>query len=207
VKVTLVEDDPTIFSLFLTWLVTGSLQNAVEYQQMTASSDSVKDEEQTVFRKDQFLLLCKCWVLGDSLQADRFCNSVIDILIEHCKNTWQDPSGVDIEVPGSSNEEVSYVFKNTTDNSPLRRIILHIFINAGPNVDLNLLERDMPGVPDFYRELAVLATAAYNGKKVIFPWQRDSCNYHKHKDQPKAYSCNSIVCLHYFTIKFATANG
>lgn len=72
------EEDPIIFSLFLTWLVTGDLTKASEYVRVDRADPSeIKSERHDA----QFMQFLQAYVLGDVLQAEDFCNWVMDFMV------------------------------------------------------------------------------------------------------------------------------
>jgi hypothetical protein len=76
-EVTLKEEDPVIFAIFIAWLVTGKIENSAELIEITATD---KNEGKSSFQKQSFQL-GKCYVLGDYVQAPSFQNAVMDLLV------------------------------------------------------------------------------------------------------------------------------
>jgi hypothetical protein len=78
--VVLEEDDPSILSIFLTWLVSGDIEKAPSLRRDPAPQDEEVDSDE-----DYIQQLLKSYVLGDFLQAEDFQNSVMDLLVLRCK--------------------------------------------------------------------------------------------------------------------------
>lgn len=77
--VTLEEDEPVIFSIFLTWVITGSLEKSLDLIQPCLELPVTIENKLKAI--DQSGQLCECWVLGDVLDSEGFKNSTIDVLI------------------------------------------------------------------------------------------------------------------------------
>ena len=86
------EDDPDAFGSFVRWMYTG------EYEQQTCP---------TVIKS------AKAWILGDKLGATAFKNSIIQHLIDGCKNQWIEP------------RDLRYVYAHTAAGSKLQLYFAH----------------------------------------------------------------------------------
>lgn len=120
--VELAEDDPTIVSLFLTWLAT-DIKLAIDY---VAHTREGSDDEQLARLKVQFRQLAGCYIFGDKVQALDFCNYIMDWILFVCSEISElhdclTPFWVD-------NCDISYGFCNTVESSPLRLRVINIFL-------------------------------------------------------------------------------
>ncbi|KAH9220682.1 hypothetical protein DL95DRAFT_479405 [Leptodontidium sp. 2 PMI_412] len=80
----LVEDDPTLFAIFLSWLATGDIESCSEFLEVAAPPHSeVKLIEQTYAQWEQ---LRRCYNLGNFLLAPPFKNAAVNLLIETSKS-------------------------------------------------------------------------------------------------------------------------
>ena len=122
--VRLPEDQPPIFDLFLQWLYTGDVP--------VTSSDAYLDWSESA----------ALYVLAEKLQISELKNAVIDQWI--CKNKATDEYPIGI---------VAYVYTNTLDSSPLRRLVVEMVacvITSEP-----LLLRNNELLPEFLLDLSV----------------------------------------------------
>lgn len=189
--------DPVTFSIFLSWLLTGSLNNTSELVDITgyvmknvfdtghkASQDSTK----------RLLQLCQCYILGDYLGAEDFRNAVIDQLISDAQEgefNFVRHAALDADI-------ISYVFANTSILSPLRTLFVDIFSTCAelPKKG-DRVPADSPGIADFWFEVAMAALRSSREQKAYLeePWKRNSicCYFHEHKDKGKNYDCGASV--------------
>lgn len=173
IQVTLTEDQPEIVALLLTWLITGSFEDAAEY----ASPDIAKGEPQV-------LQLFKTWVFGDVIGAETFRNAVMDIIVTKCRESSEKNI-----VAGSTAESIRYVFTHTPSTSLLRLVLVENFFST---CDDKVPAREFPdeGIAEFYYRLAMLGIKVFNSdEEMVEVWERDPCYFHQHQDQPEGYTC------------------
>lgn len=106
-KVTLLEDDPRDFEMFVYWLHFQGLP--IDF--LLVAADRMK--------VDDAWLGFRLWVLGDKLLAPEFQN-----LIMHSIYSFHD-SGFNLIFP----EEVDYCFSNTHPSSPLYRFVMDFTVS------------------------------------------------------------------------------
>jgi hypothetical protein len=77
------------------------------------------------------------------------------------------------------------MFTHAMPESPLRKLVLDDFFSANTNHEFKRHNSiDLPGVMEFYYELAKYGLRTYwNKESVNFPWEKDICvAYHNHED-------------------------
>jgi len=108
----------------------------------------------------------------------------VDNLVKHARYM-----AIDLHtLGGGTPTTISYVFSNTYPGSPLRRLL----VDSYGDCDLQNLKQhppDIPGMADFYFELAKRGIAAGQGDLWKQPWEKECCAYHDHRDHPQGYSC------------------
>jgi len=200
--VTLEEEDLIVFGMFLTWLLDQTPENHAEYITVPNSreyelSKTTKAEIAARLRDIKALAhqaaqLIDCYILGDFLLADAFCNKVIDLLIISTKNFQTISFMTSIELTGTG---VSKVFSNTSDQSPLKILLVDLFMHNTPAGGLDIYnDAEMPGLSTFFSMVAQRAiekSVEDEAKKQLNPYERDACYYHIHRT--KKESCDYIV--------------
>jgi len=182
--VTLEDENPTIFSIFLAYIVSGDVQNATEYIQSGGNTDGATSDEELMDMADKhFEQLHKCYVLGDKLQAEGFRNTIMDLIISAATRNQADSRLTYLS--GTASEDINYVFSNTPVNSPLCRMILDRIYDVSNTDDDQMKYLELPGVGVFYYRLFEWAMT----EESCAPWERDRYYYHDHSDQPDTYSC------------------
>ncbi|OJD38061.1 btb poz domain containing protein [Diplodia corticola] len=188
--VTLPEEDPATFELYVKWLYTGELVDCSSPTTEDEDADNTADPQgqerkRTVegdpFANDQFntvyTILACAYFLGDVLLDHTFKNAVIDALIRRVKQTNRYPCAM-----------AALVYENTSSwASPLRRLLVDFYAYAhkrdwflGSNRAM-----DMDNGPrEFLRDVLVkLVSVQEEGcKECLHPWDSDFCQYHVHPD-------------------------
>ena len=142
--VTLAEDDPEIFGIFLVWLSTRDLGDAQGlltncalkspvYENENVGEDKEKErieqlKERLAEVKAQSTQLLQCFVLGDSIQCAKFRNCVMDQLYM-LSDAFQSSSIVGL-LAGSA-KLTRLIFTSTLKGSPLRGFCLDHFLSPG----------------------------------------------------------------------------
>lgn len=165
--VKLPEDYPEIFELYVKWLYTGELVKL-----------STNAEEEDYPEHTTLTVLACAWFLGDKLLDSTFKNAAIDAIIERVRETNHYPCAL-----------ASFIYENTTEESPLRRLLVDFYAYAyerswfvgndrGPDMD------DAPR--EFFRDVLVKIIMLKEGPAVEepgdWPWVKDRCQYHDHAD-------------------------
>ncbi|KAL2063380.1 hypothetical protein VTL71DRAFT_5185 [Oculimacula yallundae] len=185
--ITLEEEDPVIFSLFLSWLYTGDIKQNEEYKSINGKATPTDAS-----LKAHWLQLVQCFVLGEMLMASSFKNAVIDLLFSKTAVRYLRTSYViliDVNI-------IEEIFVGTPQGSPLRRYILEACFHT-LQADHALwaeMSTSTPTMRDFLEDMAKysLETAQkFKGVKIKIkcPWEkRNSCEYHDHPG--KMYNFN-----------------
>jgi hypothetical protein len=182
--VTIAEEDPQVFSLFMAWLATGEVENAAEFRELAGepSTNEWLESAEVLFQQ-----LAHAYVLGDILQAPQFLNSVIDKCLSLSKLTGGVGSDATYAL-GGTQESVKYIFTHTTPQCPLRQLVVDQFIKYIDVDKVQLIDYSIPEIGEFCYQLFVAAMRG-RGRGILAPWQKDACYYHKHDGQPEGYSC------------------
>jgi len=188
--VTLDDDDPTIFGIFLTWLKA----SAKGVPNLLHIVDKPLDNTVTSRYLTQHLYenLVRCFILGDLLQAPAFQNAIMDCVIILAK-------GYSIQFKqllSSRPEDIGEIYDHTLKGSPLRKFILDgIVSRMNPDQFIETVVDDLLySNQEFIKELlhASLSTIhamEINRGVVQSPWEKDRCHYHIHPDKPAGYRC------------------
>jgi hypothetical protein len=188
--VTLDDDDPTIFGMFLTWLKA----SAKGVPNLLHIVDKPLDNTVTSRYLTQHLYenLVRCFILGDLLQAPAFQNAIMDCVIILAK----DYSIQFKQLLSSRPEDIGEIYDHTLKGSPLRKFILDgIVSRMNPDQFIETVVDDLLySNQEFIKELlhASLSTIhamEINRGVVQSPWEKNRCHYHIHPDKPAGYKC------------------
>jgi hypothetical protein len=200
--VKLKEDDPRLFALFLTWLSTGDVRNASEFHDTpnlipptakdsaTSSANEIINLSQDDDKEDiQIEQLSQCYVLGEWLQAPKFCDSIMHAMIQNCKIQYTKRR----KVAASAAEILSFIFSHTVESSPLRRLVVDNFLKSAP-WDHKLME-DHAGINEFYHSLSRESMKSLETKvPPVWPWEKDQCAYHVNSGEAgKSCTCGTAA--------------
>lgn len=106
-RVTLRDDDPSAFRLFVLWLYKGQLL-----------------ESQKANPVD--MLIAKAWIMGDKLGAPGCQNYIMKVIAtEDC---WSQGLLTDTET-------IIYIYNNTTVGSPLRMVVVDMILYVWENIE------------------------------------------------------------------------
>jgi len=171
-SVTLEEEEPEIFAIYVHWLYRGSLPERPDGMERDES-----DKE--------WCQLAEAYVLGDRLQDGDLADTVIDAIIEK-------PKTPDSERRASlpPKKVVQYIYENTTTSSQTRRMLVDIYAYNGPGkwFFLPAKEEELPS--DFLYSLNAtilgLDGTEDRPKTTGNPTYKPStCEYHQHGPDPK----------------------
>jgi hypothetical protein len=193
--ITLDDDDPKTFALFLAWVLTGQIESADNYIEVSIEPGTTHYESSDIKRniaiQAQWDQLCTCFVYGDVLQAPSFQNQVIDLLVTNSRMHQLSLR----QIAGSREDTLQYIYQHTTRGSSLRQLVIDSIITSSaheiPNYDFS-----SPFISEHLVDLATYAiseakSSRLRGKPCNFkvPWKNAPCRYHVHPDQPIGYSC------------------
>ena len=163
-------EDPHIFRIYRTFLYDGFLD--------TVSSDAERDvlqdnSEGSVVGDVEWMRLAHCYLLGKSVEDERFANAAIDAIVE--KGTEGDswPTGL-------ANEVYNY----TSPGDRLRKLIVDIHVWRGVGEWVWAPHDDANGPAEFMRDITLSmggAGAELYEDDAVMPWEKDLCGeYHEH---------------------------
>jgi hypothetical protein len=123
------------------------------------------------------------------LQAETFCNSIMDRLISECRQ-FICKANVFVAV----NERIlDVVFTQTPKNSQLRHVLLDNYV-MNAEIDGGPKNLELLGIREFYYQLANHYLASMDDEDdIVQVWRKDPCTYHTHWGKPEGYSCTSKV--------------
>jgi hypothetical protein len=134
--VTLAEDDPIIFGVFLVWLSTGDIEGMKELLAAKhVPHDSDDESPENCARKEKYKQLASCFILGDSLQSTSFQNCLMDNICSLAKET--DESGIPTVW---DDDTLQTIYDNTTATSPLRKFSLDSYLSEDQKAIRAILE-------------------------------------------------------------------
>jgi hypothetical protein len=168
--ITLDDQDPGIFAIFISWLLNETLNKTDSFVELALEGEARKSS-----LMQQWTQLCYCYFLGDFLQSDGFKNQVVDYLLVN-KRLQAEELKV---ISGTKPRDIKLVWANTVACSSLRRLILDHNMVSGCT---KLLETQAP-CTEFHEYLcefmALCVERRKQGKKGMKPWQQDICFYHE----------------------------
>ncbi|KAJ0412944.1 hypothetical protein BJY00DRAFT_320295 [Aspergillus carlsbadensis] len=154
--VSLVDEDPASFEMFVHWLYFRKLPVVVE--------NEAKDAER------EYLELAKAWGLGKKLQCPKFQNDVLDALVAR-RN--EDYDAVNIH---PLSETVEYVYSHTTKLSMLRNFVADMYLQEGFDNRVCLWE-DPRRIP--LPLLLAITDTLFDARDVDYDWRyTDAWNFH-----------------------------
>ncbi|KAH9220681.1 hypothetical protein DL95DRAFT_479402, partial [Leptodontidium sp. 2 PMI_412] len=179
-EVVLKEDDPKIFGIFLTWLLTKSIDNSNDMIVVPeARKRDWSQEERLSAATGRYSQLLNCYFYASFLQSTGFQNHVMDSIIALCKDIFYD----DNDVVGMREDELVRIFKNTEESSPLRRFVLDYFLKCVRISNWVLQHGGSKELHDpdlrFFEKLVQLSIKmARINVAPVYPWQKLATSYH-----------------------------
>ena len=167
--ITFEDEDPDIFSLYLTWLLTGNIENSEDFIEIFGDDRDAKIKS----AEQQFHHLSKCFVFGDEYRCTSFCNHVMSRLVKCCRASYN--IGI---IVGIIPKALGYIYPNTCEGSPLRRLVVDNYINGcdfekRPPRDLTVFENE------FYLDVCYrLGRMLREGEKTLQVWTKFPCPYY-----------------------------
>ncbi|KAH7319406.1 hypothetical protein BKA65DRAFT_569783 [Rhexocercosporidium sp. MPI-PUGE-AT-0058] len=122
--ITLVEDDPKLIAIFLTWLATGDIERCPDFVEVTATPNAEAIlVEQNYAQWEQ--LRC-CYNLGDVLLAPAFKNAAMNLLIEASETLLIGHN----MFPCRTIQELETVYETTQKGSGLRKLVVDLAVKS-----------------------------------------------------------------------------
>ncbi|PVH75306.1 hypothetical protein DL98DRAFT_536708 [Cadophora sp. DSE1049] len=179
--VTLVDDDPRLFAIFLFWLAKGDIESSSDFIEIT--DPEYTEGEMIEKRCEQWEQLRRCYNLGDDLLAPAFKNAVMDCLI-----TVSDYLITDHKLfPCRMVQELEIIYETTYPGSGLRKLIVDLAVKYLDLESVENLDVSRACLADFYSEmLGRVCTLlkdcteedAADTVYLAYPWEIDSSDYH-----------------------------
>ncbi|CZT51931.1 uncharacterized protein RSE6_13157 [Rhynchosporium secalis] len=150
---TLPDTDPTLFDIFISWLITGDISNSSELEGITKSAHGeTEEEEEAIIIEQHYALwdqLCGCYNLGDEILSPGFKNAVVDLLVKvsgHLVMRFN-------TFPCRTTYELETIYKTTFPGSGLRRLVVDLAIGCLGIESLEDIDRENEYLDEFCREL------------------------------------------------------
>lgn len=185
--VTLPEEDPAPFALFVTWILTKGLDNAEELQELMPRNDPNygKDKAHSnIERRAQQLV--PCIGLADLFLCYEFHNAVMDEILRLADESQE----LQICLL-STGKAVKLVYQHSQAGSKLRQFHSDIcFTLAKDSIDV--LIRNCSDHAEFLSDfLSVTYKRLKENDQTLpnFPLSASPCKYHIHPDQAESYTC------------------
>lgn len=159
-NVQLEEEDPRIFSIFLTWMLTGNITNSGELVRIDSLYPGDDSAKLAKWLESLWNQLARCWIMSTFLQAPHFGNHLVDILLLATKKYFECTGGV----LGMSATSLTLIHRSTVASSPLRRILIDNYIAA-----------PCPKEDEFWARVSAAGVLT----KFKSAWQEDAGKYHE----------------------------
>ena len=125
------------------------------------------------------------------MKSPCFQNMVMDKLVKLCEHVYREFRVLE----GTSVEQITYVFTQYSENSPLRKLVLDFLLSC---VDLDTWLEGCGGSKllhdsslGFCQEFLKLCVRVAHARETMGkPWNLEPCWYHQHPDKPKGYRCS-----------------
>jgi len=188
--ITLEEDDPKIFGIFLTWISTKDLEQAEDLVEVVEKVEGNEAEWDECYRK-RYNELLGCYILGDVFQSPNFQNAVMGSIVSDLKIYYFGCA----RLLGSNRSSLIRVFQSTPKTSPLRKMFLEVLITTY-EIDTYVANFAPEQSTKMLAELLALSMKANRDTEIRdtimrVPWVKDRCYYHLHPGQPDGYSCTN----------------
>lgn len=165
------DHDPEAFALWRTWIYTGKLAILPE---LPFPPDSMDE------RSAHYTVLAHAYILGGYLLDIAFMNAITDVYVLNAR-------GID----GSralypSNEEIGVLYDGTSPDSPIRKLLVDIWMYRGKAewLDKEMEEGNLPRefLVEVMRELLKLKKTGTQGETMSRPWKLTHEQYHDQRE-------------------------
>ncbi|KAF1843670.1 uncharacterized protein K460DRAFT_357369 [Cucurbitaria berberidis CBS 394.84] len=152
----LVDEDPELFKVYLHWLY---------FKNMPTVYAGSKGKNYN----HEYVLLCRCYIMGEKLMDVGFKNAMLDALVGAMENTPR-------LVPGLT--AINIIYAGTLGGSPARRFLVDIWVKMADESWLDYLTAALPHafVLEFSR---VLLQSRCKGKEDTRAWMERVKEYHE----------------------------
>ncbi|EHL02266.1 hypothetical protein M7I_1696 [Glarea lozoyensis 74030] len=182
--VTLDEDDPGIFAIFVK--PTSDPRPLVPAITSFAQR-KIAQEKKIMHIDNQLHQLFECYYLDDSIQAQSFQNYIMDRILQKGKarldvrkayRNKQKP----LPLP-SGPDELSEIYQKTTAGSCLRKFLVEYRLCDGSEINAEDIEQFIRlNCHEYVSEILAASTKYYNmRKKALSFYEQDCCHFHVHE--------------------------
>ncbi|OAF99584.1 uncharacterized protein CC84DRAFT_366074 [Paraphaeosphaeria sporulosa] len=168
--ISLSDHDPDAFALWRTWIYTGKLAILPDPPLPSDSNDE---------RTAHYAVLAHAYILGDYLVDIPFMNAIADVYVLNARGI----DGARALYP--SNEEIGVLYDGTSPDSPIRRLLVDIWMYRGKpewlerEVDEDVLPREF--LVEVVRKLLELKKVR-EGETMSRPWKMTHEQYHDRRE-------------------------
>lgn len=173
-RVELPEDDPDVFTIYVSWLYWNQIPTI-------PTCESGQDDS-------EFLHLIQTYIFGDKIQDMAFQNTIVDAIIEKNRDSVRQglPSKQSIPSPAC----VRLAYDNTLSGSPLRRLLVDLWaLTEGGKVDKE--------TPRRFLEDLIIKIRPSSGKRLARTTRIESGLYH-HLPPDKSWAVEMGWLFHSF---------
>ncbi|CAG8958356.1 hypothetical protein HYFRA_00011033 [Hymenoscyphus fraxineus] len=189
--VTLAEENPETFAIFVSWVLTKSLESAATLQSLPSREDDFhgKDGRRSAIKRG--VQLVECLGISESLLCHEFHNAVMDELLTFMDILSDAKESFVICLP----QVVKMIYNVSPAGSKLRRLLLDaslwMTIEA---LNYWLIDHQSDYPREYINDVLsdTFGRLKRHGDCAPRPFTRFACNYHKHPDQPDSYTCTGI---------------
>lgn len=167
--ITLEDDDPAAFALYVTWLYSGKLPILPE-----------KDEHNSITPNDSLLenegyaTLAHAYILGERLMDALFKNAICDAYVLYARGS---PPAKRLY---PTNEDIRLLYEGTNEKSPIRRLLVDIWCCRGR---YEWIEHDDDLPKDFLIEVTkALLKCRPSTDHLSRPWKNSHEQYYEKQD-------------------------
>jgi hypothetical protein len=186
--VELPEHKPVSFKAFVIWMHTGAFGNIIFSAEVEEPEPEPNPTDNVIWRL-KWLALAECWILGDYLQVNRFCNAVMDQMIPMLQDCFTQARVACCSYKAT----VDYVYSHTMDkDSPLRLVVVDTSIARVNRQRLVGSISSATTNKEYQSEiLNAMVIQARQGERAPDPWSVyvHRCRYHNHKNEAADYKC------------------
>jgi hypothetical protein len=193
-----------MFTVFLVWLTTGSINAASHLVHMPRLYE-LEVDDQTKYAcplispqdmmdemDERFKQLLECYFLGDSLQAERFQNYIMDSIIDLAKSKHEMPTeGIqEFNLLAGTPAVMKNIYDRTSENSPLRKFLVEYLLFEGEGMDASEINAYVDfGLQDYISDVLAQSTKLYGQAIDTSPFYPDQCRYHLHSCESEDFVC------------------
>lgn len=186
-SLTLKEEDPEVFEIYLHWLYCETLP---------VQNDNPGSEGNT-----EYAQLAKAYVLGEMLQDVNFKDAVLDaILIKSRSKVSDGQTWFPIGAP------IRYIYEGSPESSAARRLLVDLYAYHGKAEWLTHWENKDDWPKQFLLDLAIAALAKRHCPPVPLA-KPGACEYHEHIPDPNSCYLNSSASKRYEAVQIASSDA